>query len=157
MTYKPNTSRKFPFTKKAIEALPPHDPASPSREMEYADAEFIGLHLRVSKNGRRFFQHRYRFLGRKKCLSIGEFPAISVQDARQIVGEHKILLARGKDPAEEIKGKLKAELTFAEFAEKFYLPHAKAHKLTYDDDEQKIERRLNPVIGKLRLSAIARP
>jgi len=35
--------RKFPFTKKAIEALPPHDPDSPSREAEYSDSECIGL------------------------------------------------------------------------------------------------------------------
>ena len=153
MTYRANTSRKFAFTKKAIEALPAHDPDSPSREMEYADIECIGLHLRVSKNGRRFFQHRYRFLGRKMCLSLGEFPAVSVQDARLKVGEHKSLLARDKDPAAE-RGKIRADLTFEEFAEKHYMPHAKAHKATADDDYNFINRRLNPVIGKIRLQAI---
>jgi integrase len=152
-TYKPNTSRKFAFTKKAIEALPAHDPNSPSRELEYADMECIGLHLRVSKNGRRFFQHRYRYLGRKQCLSLGEFPAVSVQDARSRVAEHKAFLARDIDPAAE-RGKIRADLTFEEFAEKHYLPHAKAHKQTWDDDKNQIERRLNPVIGKLRLKAI---
>lgn len=151
--YRPNTSRKFPFTKRAIEALPAHDPDSPSRETEYADAECTGLHLRVSKNGRRFFQHRYRFLGRKMCLSLGEFPAVSVQDARQRVNEQKALLARDKDPAVE-RGKIRADLTFEEFASQHYLPHAKAHKQTWDDDKNQIERRLNPVIGKLRLQAI---
>lgn len=151
--YRPNTSRKFPFTKRAIEALPAHDPASPSRETEYADAECTGLHLRVSKNGRRFFQHRYRFLGRKMCLSLGEFPAVSVQDARQRVNEQKALLARDKDPAVE-RGKVRADLTFAEFAEQHYLPHARAHKATWDDDKNQIERRLNPVLGRLRLQAI---
>lgn len=153
MTYKPNTSRKFAFTKKAIEALPAHDPESPSREMEYADIECVGLHLRVSKNGRRFFQHRYRYLGRKMCLSLGEFPAISVQDARLRVGEHKSLLAKDIDPAAE-RGKIRADLTFEEYAEKHYLPHAKAHKQTWDDDFNQINRRLNPIIGKLRMKAI---
>ncbi|ABL01157.1 tyrosine-type recombinase/integrase [Pelobacter propionicus] len=151
--YRSNTSRKFPFTKKAIEALPAHDPASPSREMEYADIECIGLHLRVSKNGRRFFQHRYRYLGRKMCLSLGEFPAVSVQDARSRVAEHKALLARDKDPAAE-RGKVRADLTFEEFSTQHYLPHAKAHKQTWDDDKNQIERRLNPILGKLRLQAI---
>lgn len=151
--YRPQQARKFPFTKTAIEALPAHNASSASRECEYADAECIGLHLRVSKNGRKFFQHRYRFLGRKKCLNVGEFPAVSVKDARQITSEHKSLLARSKDPAEE-KGKLKADLTFAEFAEKYYIPHAKQHKATWDDDEQKVARRLNPVLGQLRLTTI---
>lgn len=59
MTYRQNMNNKrFSFTKKKIEALPAHDPASPSREAEYSDAECTGLRLRVSKNGRRFFQHR---------------------------------------------------------------------------------------------------
>jgi len=151
--YRPNCSRKFPFTKRAIEALPAHDPDSRSREMEYADAECTGLHLRVSKNGRRFFQHRYRFLGRKMCLSLGEFPAVTVQDARLRVAEHKALLARDKDPGVE-RGKIRADLTFEEFASKHYLPHAKAHKQTWADDKNQIEKRLNPVIGKLRLQAI---
>ena len=104
-SYRPQGSRKFAFTKRGIEALPPHDPDSPSREAEYADAECTGLHLRVSKNGRRFFQHRYRFFGRKKCLSIGEFPAVSLQDARQRVAEHKSALAKDKDPAECTRGR----------------------------------------------------
>jgi hypothetical protein len=49
--------KRFPFSKRAIEALPSHDQGSPSREAEYTDMECIGLHLRVSKNGRKFFQH----------------------------------------------------------------------------------------------------
>jgi hypothetical protein len=69
--------RRFPFNKRSIDAIPPHDLSSPSREAEYSDAECIELHLRVSKNGRRFFQHRYRYLGRKKSLSLGEYPHIS--------------------------------------------------------------------------------
>jgi hypothetical protein len=38
-------SKRFPFTKRTIEALPSHDPDSPSREAEYSDAECIGLHF----------------------------------------------------------------------------------------------------------------
>jgi len=93
--------KRFPFTKRAIEALQPHSQDSPSREAEYTDMECIGLHLRVSKGGRKFFQHRYRHLGRKKCLTLGEFPHVSVADARQKVSEHKAMLARDIDPAEE--------------------------------------------------------
>jgi integrase len=147
------TTRKFAFAKKVISELPAHDPASPSREMEYADIECIGLHLRVSKNGRRFFQHRYRYLGRKMCISLGEFPAISVQEARNRVSEHKSLLARDKDPAAE-RNKIRTDLTFEEYAEMHYMIHAKSHKITWDDDLNFINRSINPVLGKLRLKAI---
>jgi hypothetical protein len=30
-------SKRFPFTKRSVEALPTHDPDSPSREAEYSD------------------------------------------------------------------------------------------------------------------------
>jgi len=149
----PCHSRRFPFSKRAIEALPAHDPKSPSRETEYTDAECIGLHLRVSKNGRRFFQHRYRFLGRKKCISLGEFPHVSLQEARRRVSEHKALLARDVDPGDE-RAQKRNDLTFAQFAQEFYLPHATMHKKTWQEDVWKIERRLNPVLGELRLSSI---
>lgn len=149
----PCQPRRFPFSKRAIEALPAHDPKSPSRETEYTDAECIGLHLRVSKNGRRFFQHRYRFLGRKKCISLGEFPHVSLQEARRRVSEHKALLARDVDPGDE-RAQKRNDLTFAQFAQEFYLPHATMHKKTWQEDVWKIERRLNPVLGELRLSTI---
>lgn len=106
--------KRFPFSKRTIESLPAHAMDSPSREAEYTDMECIGLHLRVSKGGRKFFQHRYRHLGRKKCLTLGEFPHVTVQDARQKVSAQKTLLAKSIDPAEE-KAQVRNDLTLKEF------------------------------------------
>jgi hypothetical protein len=69
---------RFSFTKRRIEAISPHDLDSPRREAKYSDSECLGLKLRVSKGGRKFFQHRYRYMGRKKCLTIGEFPHVTI-------------------------------------------------------------------------------
>lgn len=147
-------SRRFVFTKTSIDNLPAHDRNSPSREAEYADAECTGLHLRVSKGGRKFFQHRYRFLGRKKCITIGEFPHISVQIARRTVGEHRALLSKDIDPADE-RTQRRNDLTLTEYARREYLPHAKAHKKTWEEDAWKIEKRIIPAMGHLRLSTIS--
>jgi hypothetical protein len=57
--------KRFPFTKRAIEALSAHAVDSRSREAEYTDVKSSGLHLRVAKNGSKFFQHRYRYMGQK--------------------------------------------------------------------------------------------
>ena len=46
-------SKRFPFTKRAIEALSPHDSDSKSREAEDSDAECIGLKLGAGKEGRK--------------------------------------------------------------------------------------------------------
>jgi len=118
---------RFPFTKRSIEALPTNDPNSPSREAEYSDSEMIGLKLRVSKNGRRFFQHRYSFLGRKKYMALGEFPHITVQESRKRVGVNKSLLARDIDPSEE-RQKRRSDLIMSDYIDQFYIPHAMSHK-----------------------------
>jgi hypothetical protein len=44
-------SKRFPITKRIIEAIPPHDTDSPSRGTEYSNAECIGLKLRVFRGG----------------------------------------------------------------------------------------------------------
>jgi integrase len=147
-------SKRFPFTKRVIESLSPHDPDSKSREAEYSDAECIGLKLRVSKGGRKFFQHRYRYMGRKKCLTIGEFPHVTIQDARQRVSEHKSLLARQIDPSDERAQKTN-DLTFSKFCEDFYVPHAKQHKKTWREDVYKLDGQIEPAFGKYRLSTIS--
>ena len=131
-------SKRFPFTKREIEALSPHDPDSKSREAEYSDAECIGLKLRVSKGGRKFFQHRYRYMGRKKCMSLGEFLHATVQDARSRVSEHKSLLARDIDPSDDRAQKTN-DLTFSVFVSGFYIPHAKQHKKTWQEDVYKLD------------------
>jgi integrase len=92
-------------------------------------------------------------VGRKKCLTIGEFPYVSIQDARQKVHEHKSLLARDIDPGDERTAK-KDELAFTKFCEDYYLPHAKMHKKTWQEDVYKIDRRIEPTFGKYRLSTI---
>lgn len=148
-----STTRKFPFTKRAIEALPRHDPDSPSREAEYSDSEMIGLKLRVSKNGRRFFQHRYSYMGRKKCMALGEFPHVSVQDARKRVSKNKSLLARDIDPSEERQQK-RNDLTLSDYIDQFYIPHAMSHKKTWKTDTYMINHRIRPILGKQRLSSI---
>ena len=145
--------KRFPFNKRTIEALPPHAVDSPSREAEYTDMECIGLHLRVSKNGRKFFQHRYRHLGRKKCVTLGEFPHVSLQEARLRVGQNKMLLSMDVDPADE-RAQRRSDLTFSEFARDFYVPHATMHKKTWQEDVYKLDRRILPILGDFRLSTI---
>ena len=146
-------SKRFPFTKRSVEAISPNDPSSKSREAEYSDAECIGLKLRVSKGGRKFFQHRYRYMGCKKCLTIGEFPYMTVQNARQKVHEHKSLLARDIDPSDHREQKTN-DLTFSVFAEEFYIPHAKQHKKTWKEDTYKLDHQIIPAFGYYRLSSI---
>ena len=108
--------------------------------------------LRVSKNGRRFFQHRYNYLNRKYCLAIGEYPHVSIDLARQLIGSHRSLIAVGKNPSAE-KSKAKSEETFEQFSVQ-YFEYARQRIKSWQDQKYKIDKILIPAFGKLRLSVI---
>ncbi|GFO62327.1 tyrosine-type recombinase/integrase [Geomonas paludis] len=147
------TSRQFRFSQRQIDALPPHDSDSPSAMAEYSDTEVVGLKLAVSKSGRKYFWHRYRFRGRKKALKLGEYPSVSVQDARHMVHEHKNMLARDLDPANQRQIRRNVP-TLSEFAVETYLPYAKLHKRSWKDDESKIRRDIKATIGRIPINEI---
>ncbi|MGD9491482.1 MAG: tyrosine-type recombinase/integrase [Methanoregulaceae archaeon] len=148
-------SRRFQFTKREIENIPPHDPDSPSTEQEWSDIECRGLRLSVTKQGRKFFCHRYTINQRKRTIRIGEFPAVSLHEARQMVNANKNLIAKGIDPAVEVE-KQKTDLTFQEFSETQYLPHARENKKSWHCDHRIIHNDMIPVFGKYTLAAITK-
>lgn len=73
------------------------------KEKPYKLADGAGLHLLVQPNGNRFWRYRYRYAGVEKMLALGEFPIISLADARRKRDDAKRLLAEGKDPGLERK------------------------------------------------------
>lgn len=58
-----------------------------------------GLFLAVTPAGGKYWRMTYRFEGKQKLLSIGEYPDVSLADARGILGAHKRTLKARKDPA----------------------------------------------------------
>ncbi len=67
-----------------------------------------GLFLYVPTTGSKLWRMSYRFEGKSKLLSFGEYPTISLKLARTKRDEAKKLLAEGIDPSEQ-KKKIKAE------------------------------------------------
>lgn len=150
--------RKFRFTQRAVEALPPHDPDSPSREAEYCDAEVVGLRLLVSKTGRKFFYARVTVAsGRRKLIRIGEFPSTTLADARKRANEIKGAVAKGEDPTAD-KERRKESVTLEKFAEDSYLVFAQDHKRSWKDDRNRVNQlknKLAPGLMALTLDAVS--
>jgi len=136
-----------------IESLPPNPPDARCREREIADLDAVGMRISVSKGGRKFFDYRYTHNGRKRCLRLGEWPGMSLQDARGRARECRDMLYRGIDPATERERRVNV-MTFGEFIEKEYLPFARANKKSVRDDVNKLKRDLLPAWGKLPLTSI---
>lgn len=62
-----------------------------------------GLYLSIPKTGRQLWRMAYRFDQKTKLLSFGEYPTITLKDARQRRDEAKKLLANGIDPGAQKK------------------------------------------------------
>jgi len=85
----------------------------------------LGLHLLVKPNGSKLWQFRYRYRGKEKLLSLGQYPIVSLADARKKRDDAKRQLEDGTDPSvqkklDRINAEVKARMTFKEVADEYY-------------------------------------
>ena len=54
-----------------------------AKEKQYKTADKDGLYLLTRTNGNRLWQYKYRFAGKEKVYSYGQYPEVSLLEARQ--------------------------------------------------------------------------
>ena len=69
-----------------------------------------GLHLYVSVAGGKTWRYRYEFEGKEQLLTIGQYPAISLADAREARIMARATLKAGRNPTAE-KQRIRADAT----------------------------------------------
>jgi integrase len=126
------------------------------------DSELRGFGVRVAASGLKTFVIQYRNAADKsRRMTIGRYPLVTVDQARQ---EAKIKLgavAAGNDPAQQMKG---GELTVNEVCD-WYLREAEAGRIlgrrnrpieasTLKMDRSRIETHIRPLIGARRVAAL---
>lgn len=155
----------FRFTNQSIKALP-NNQSTTSTELEVSDSEMVGLKCLVGRTGNKRFLFRYTYQGKKKSLTVGRYPEISVGDARSIVTQWKGLLCCGLDPKavkeqEQAKADSQAQkesagenqddnkegLTVSQFFWQVYLPYAKQRKRSWEKDQSRFEHYIEQAIG----------
>lgn len=67
-----------------------------------------GLYLRVSKSGHKSWLYRFRIDGKESTFTIGEYPTITLEQARKERTSARELVKAGINPAHERKNKKKA-------------------------------------------------
>jgi integrase len=72
-------------------------------EKDYKRSDSGGLFMLVTKTGSKLWRYGYRFDDKQKLLALGEYPLISLADARIKRDNAKKLLAGGIDPSVERK------------------------------------------------------
>ena len=109
-------STRFQFNKERILALP--TPATGTRATYY-DTKTTGLQLRVTPAGvKTFSMYRRTKGGGPERVTLGRFPAMTVEQARKAASTVNAEIENGANPA-EVKRALKSEPTFAEMFKEY--------------------------------------
>ncbi len=94
----------MPLTDTHIRSLKPD-----SKPRKYFDGG--GLFLYVPTSGSKLWRMAYRYNGKSKLLSFGEYPTVSLRDARERREDARRLLAKGIDPSEQKREAKQARIT----------------------------------------------
>ena len=70
------------------------------RNKPYRLFDGLGLYIEVAPSGTKAWRLKYRFQWKEKRLSLGVYPEVSIETARQNLAKEKQLLEQGYDPSE---------------------------------------------------------
>ena len=124
--------------------------------IEYWDEDQPGFGMRITANGSKVWQLMYRHQGRKRRLTLGAYPALSLSLARRAARQALDNLAEGLDPASERTAVTGGPLTFEAFAKAYLERHAKRNKKSWKADEAMIVNDLIPAWKRRPAQSIAR-
>lgn len=81
-------------------------------EKPFKLADEKGLFLLVNPKGAKYWRMKYRFGGKENSLSLGVYPAVSLESARRAREQARDLLSTGIDPAQARKGRIPGRARF---------------------------------------------
>ena len=61
------------------------------------------MYLQIPPSSKKRWRFKYRFAGRKKCISFGVYPHVSLKYAREQRDKARELLVKGIDPSKQRK------------------------------------------------------
>lgn len=122
---------------------------------EFWDESLAGFGVRVTAKGRKSFIHMYRHNGRLRRQTLGQFPHLSVADARREYHKARGELAVGVDP--EAPADLAREAgTVRELVERYIEEHAKRRKASWEEDDRQLQKDVVPAWGDRLAAEITR-
>lgn len=129
----------------------------------YRVADANGLCIEVRPSGRLYWRYRYRHAGKPSMVTLGEYPTMSLTDARVARDKARAVLESGSNPAhaaqvERIAQAEAAANTFEAVAREWFGEHMRDNAHTTRARTLRIlEKDLFPLIGKLPVGDVAAP
>lgn len=118
------------------------------------DDEVTGLEFRV-RDGRRafYFYYRVRGTGQRRRPKIGDFPGMTLQEARQIAREWLGDVSRGKDPSGQ-RAALRAYETVSDLCDRYLKDHAAKRSARHDAG--RVANIIKPAWGTKRVTEVTK-
>ena len=127
--------------------------------LEIRDAKVEGLELRVTRAGSKSWALRYRRQSdrTKRNHTLGQYPDVTLEEARKAAQEARCEIAKGADPAGG-KAAARAAPTFRQITTEWQESYAEANrsKRVRDDDQSALSRYILPAIGDLKANSLSR-
>jgi integrase len=140
------------LTDRSVAALKPK-----AHRYEVWDGQGFGV--RVTPRGTKSWIWLYRHKGKPRRLTLGNYPALGLADARLRLAEERKKLDAGLDPGEIIVQAKRAERqaeTVAELAECYLEGWARKHKRSAGEDERTLRKDVFPAWGSRKAKDIKR-
>jgi integrase len=147
-------TEKKKLTKKMIDAAAYEGDAQKGERCILWDAEVSGFGLRIYPTGKKSFILNYRHNGRMRLITIGQYGAITLDQARTEAKKHHVEIIQGSDPLEERKRERAGE-TVKDLCAAYIERHA-VNKKSGKEDQRRIIHHIVPAWGKLKAAAIRR-
>ncbi|MGK5089984.1 site-specific integrase [Bdellovibrionota bacterium FG-2] len=107
------------------------------------DSSLSGFGLRIYPSGRKAFILSYRFQGRKRLLTLGDFGELTLDQARDRALRANLSAKDGEDPLADRRREVAGE-TVGDLCDSYLERHAKIHKKSWKEDERRLDRFIRP-------------
>ena len=130
----------------------------PDKRIEIYDSIISGLAVRITKKGTKSFVYRYRYGGKVKRYTFGQYPKIGLSKVRDDAKDLAYKLSKGIDPSMEVKSKVEdSSYTISDLAKYFkkrYLPLKAAS--TQETYKSRIDSSIVPELGHYPVKSLKR-
>ncbi|PNU03525.1 tyrosine-type recombinase/integrase [Novosphingobium guangzhouense] len=137
--------------------------AAKPRDKSYKLTDSHRLYLLVKPNGSKLWKWNYTYDGKQKTMAFGIYPMVTLLQARAHRDDSRAQLGEGKDPSNEKKLKVEANLnasrhTFERIAREWHdKVKSRWAKVHADDIIHSLARDVFPKIGSLPISSLTPP
>jgi len=118
-----------------------------------------GFAIRCATSGGKSWVYFYYFEGKKRRMTLGNYPALSLAEARKKHHQALTSLAKGIDPATDAiqkRNKARSAQTVNDLMDEYLEKWAKPRKRSWQEDERMLKKDIAPTIGKRKIKDISR-